>query len=150
MKLSTKSRYGIRAMLSIALNKSDRPIPINQIAEQQDIPGPYLEQLAGTLKRSGLVDSTRGAMGGYVLTRPPEDISIGDIIRALEGSLAPMACVDDDEVCCHSGNCAAHMLYARITEGISKVFDSITLADMVADQQSLDCGITCSCSQAAR
>lgn len=143
MKLSTKSRYGIRAMLEIALNQSERPIPINQISERQGIPEPYLEQLVGQLKKRGLVISTRGAQGGYALSRDAGEISIGDIIRALEGSLAPIACVEDDEFCCHSDVCSAHMLYARITRGINDVFDSIKLSDMVNDQRRLD--ETCIC-----
>ncbi|MGI5900535.1 MAG: RrF2 family transcriptional regulator [Christensenellales bacterium] len=150
MKLSTKSRYGIRAMLSIALNEEERPIPISQIAEQQNIPGPYLEQLAGTLKRSGLVVSTRGALGGYRLSREPKDISIGEIIRALEGSLAPLACVEDEELCSHSGNCTEHMLYGRITRGVNDVFDSISLNDLVSDQRRLEGSAPCNCAAAGK
>jgi Rrf2 family cysteine metabolism transcriptional repressor len=148
LKLSTKSRYGIRAMLSIALNEDERPIPINQIAEQQSIPGPYLEQLAGTLKRSGLVTSTRGALGGYRLSRDPKDISIGEIIRALEGSLAPLACVEDEDICSFSGICTEHLLYGRITRGVNDVFDSINLQDLVSDQKRLEGGAPCNCAAA--
>ena len=150
MKLSTRSKYGISAMLALALNEDERPMPINQIAERQGIPEPYLEQLAGSLKRSGLVISTRGAMGGYTLGRPAESISIGDVIRALEGSLSLMACVEDDDVCQHTGNCSTHMLYARITGGINGVFDSITLADLVSDQRSVENGYVCACRGAAK
>ncbi|MBE5760915.1 MAG: Rrf2 family transcriptional regulator [Clostridiales bacterium] len=144
MKLSTKSRYGIRAMLELALVEGDSPIAISSIAQKQNIPEPYLEQLMGTLKKHDLVISTRGAQGGYRLSKPGEMISIGDIIRALEGSMAPVACVEDGDFCAHSGSCAMHMLYGRITRGINDVFDSITLADMADDQRSMD-SRACSC-----
>lgn len=137
MKLSTKARYGIRAMLELALAEEGRPVPISQISERQGIPEAYLEQLMGQLKKAGLAQSVRGASGGYMLAKAPEQTSVGEMIRALEGSLAPVACVEDEDFCSHSGSCAMHALYGRITAGINGVFDSISLRDMADDQRAM-------------
>jgi len=143
LKLSTKTRYGIRAMLELALNESGKPLSTKQIAERQGIPEHYLEQLMGQLKKSGLVKSTRGAQGGYVLTQSPDKTSIGSIIRILEGSLAPVSCVEEDGVCSYSDKCAMHLLYGRISRGITGVLEGITLSDMVADQRKLNTTALC-------
>lgn len=143
MKLSTKTRYGIRAMLELALDQSGKPLPIKQIAERQGIPEPYLEQLMGALKKDGVVCSTRGAQGGYALTLPAGQISIGRIIRVLEGSLAPVSCVEEEGACSHSDHCAMHLLYDRISRGFTGVLEAITLADMVADQRKLNAKPLC-------
>ena len=143
MKLSTKTQYGIRAMLELALNDSGKPLSIKQIAERQGVPEPYLEQLMGQLKKSGMVVSTRGAQGGYALAQSPEKTSVGGIIRVLEGSLAPVSCVEDDHVCQNRDRCAMHLLYGRISQGITGVLESITLGDMAADQRKLDATPLC-------
>lgn len=135
MKLSTKARYGIRAMLELALSESQWPLAIKTIAERQAIPEPYLEQLMSLLKKAGLVSSTRGAQGGYRLADLPSQISVGQVIRALEGSLAPVSCVEDDEFCSHSETCTMRLLWERINVGLEGVYDSITLADMVNDHK---------------
>ncbi len=137
MKLSTKTRYGIRAMLELALCESSAPLSIKTIAENQGVPEPYLEQLMSGLKKAGLVTSTRGAQGGYALAKKPCDISFGDIFRALEGSMAPVECVDDSAYCAKSADCAVHMLYGRIMRGMEEVYNSISLEDMKNDQEKL-------------
>ena len=93
MKLSTRGRYGLRAMLDIAINQGDGPTTLPSISERQGISVGYLEQLMVPLKKEGLIRSVRGAQGGYLLAREPEKITVGDIIRALEGPIAPVACV---------------------------------------------------------
>lgn len=143
MKLSTKTQYGIRAMLELTMNDSGRPLSIKQIAERQGVPEPYLEQLMRQLKKSGLVVSTRGAQGGYALARTPDQISVGGIIRVLEGSLAPVSCLEEDHVCQNSDRCAMHLLYGRISRGITGVLESITLMDMAADQRKLNATPLC-------
>ena len=137
MKFSTKTRYGIRAMLELALNETDKPLPIATIAERQGIPEAYLEQLMGLLKKNGLVISARGAQGGYMLAASPQQTSVASVIKALEGSLAPVTCLEDTEACSHSGNCAMHLLYGRIMQGMDEVLSSITLQDMVNDQRKI-------------
>ena len=92
MKLSTKGRYGLRAMVDIAVYSQDSPVPISAIAERQNISVSYLEQLLPKLKKAGIIKSIRGAQGGYMLDKDPKDISAGDILRTLEGDLTPIDC----------------------------------------------------------
>lgn len=138
MKLTTKTRYGLRAMLALALEESGEPLSIKLIAQQQDIPEAYLEQLMATLKKEGLVVAVRGAQGGYILGTDSAEISVGQIIRALEGSLALVNCVEDEEFCVKSDQCAMHLLWARIHQGIDQIVDGITLGDMVNDHHMLN------------
>ena len=102
MKLSTKGRYGLRALIDLAQNSTEEPVSITSIAERQEISERYLEQLMSKLKKSGIVKSIRGAAGGYILARPMEEISVGDILRALEGSLDPVDCAGLLEEGCKS------------------------------------------------
>ena len=107
MKLSTKGRYGLRAMIDLARYSEEEPVSISSIAARQDISERYLEQLVGLLKKAGLVRSIRGATGGYILARSAADISVGDILRALEGSLEPVKCAAfySDEGCTAADGC---------------------------------------------
>lgn len=94
MKLSTKGRYGVIAMYDLAMHAGDKePISIKNVAERQEISEHYLEQLMGQLRKAGLVKSTRGAQGGYFLARSPKDVTVGDIIRVMEGPIAPVDCL---------------------------------------------------------
>lgn len=97
MNISTKGRYGLMAMLDLAVHGQGEPVPLAQIAKRQHISDGYLEQLMIPLKAKRLVKSVRGAQGGYLLSRPPEEISVLDVISALEGDLAPVACVSSQE-----------------------------------------------------
>lgn len=135
MKLSTKGRYGVKAMLDLALHNSEGCIALNSIAERQQLSENYLEQLFASLKKAGLVKSIRGAQGGYVLALDPGKISVGDILRALEGSLAPVNCVmeKDPEMCGRSENCVTRFVWEKIRDSINEVVDSITLGDLVED-----------------
>jgi len=97
MKLSTKGRYGLKAMFELALHFGEGPIPLKDIAEKQNISEHYLEQLIATLRKDGLVNSVRGAQGGYLLSSEPKKITVGDVIRSLEGNIAPSDCVIEGE-----------------------------------------------------
>lgn len=142
MKLSTKGRYGVIAMYDLALNSGDKtPISIKNVAERQQISEHYLEQLMGQLRKAGLVKSTRGAQGGYYLTRDPKEITIGDIIRVMEGPIAPVDCLlskdkNDSHYCDKCDACVTQGIWAKVAESISKVLDSITLEDLCRSEKS--------------
>jgi len=140
MKLSTKGRYGVMAMLDLALNNSAGQISLKSIAERQNISENYLEQLFATLRKAGLVKSIRGSQGGYILARSSDSITVGSILRALEGSLAPVDCVVEDEPseCMRSECCATKLVWERIRDSINKVVDSISLDDLVQDYNKLN------------
>lgn len=140
MKLSTKGRYGLRAMLEIALNDSGTAISIKQISERQQISENYLEQIIATLKKYGFVKSTRGPKGGYFLTEKPQEISVGQILRCLEGNLNPVDCVavNEDKVCEESALCVTKYVWKKISESINDVVDSISLEDLITEQHRID------------
>lgn len=135
MKLSTKGRYGLKAMFDLALNYGEGPIALNNIAERQNISVHYLEQLIATLRKAGLVKSVRGAQGGYMLGDRPENITVGDVLRILEGPIAPSDCViqDEDSECTKANCCITRTIWERIKFSIEEVIDSITLKNMVDD-----------------
>ena len=134
MKISTKGRYALRLMLDIALTGSEEPVPLRDVAERQDISNKYLEQIVTPLARAGLVRSVRGAGGGYLLTRKPEEYTVGDILRPLEGDLAPVECATDGAWCARSGDCLTVGLWQEIHRAVSAVVDGTTLADLLARQ----------------
>lgn len=133
LKLSTKARYGVLAMVELAFHYGQGPISIRQIAEKQSFSDSYMEQLFSALKRAGLVKSVRGAKGGYVLSRPPGEIIVGEIIRALEGPIELAQCLsgDDDFFCEKSPECATRGLWEDIMASITQVIDHRTLDDLV-------------------
>ncbi len=139
MKLSTKGRYGVKAMVELALAYGEGPIALNSIAEKQGISIHYLEQLFASLRKAGLVRSIRGAQGGYVLGDKPQKITVGDIIRTLEGPLAPADCVVEDNVndCNKAELCVTRNLWVKIRDSINEVVDSITLQDMLDDYEKI-------------
>ena len=139
MKLSTKGRYGLRAVLDLAVNTDNEAVALSQIAERQEISVNYLEQLISPLRKANLVESVRGAQGGYMLAKSPENITVGVILTTLEGPLAPTDCVvvdGDDEVCDHSSYCVTKVIYEKIYESITSVVNSITLQHMIDDYHS--------------
>lgn len=119
MKLSTKGRYGVTLMIDLAMYQGDGPISLKSIAERQNLSEHYLEQLIAPLRNAGLVRSVRGAYGGYVLTKSPEEITIGDVIRVLEG---PISVVDDPQD-------DLTYLWDQVRDAINQVLDSLNLAD---------------------
>lgn len=129
--ISTKGRYGLRLMLDIAKEGGGRPVPVKEIAKRQDISEKYLEQIISQFSKAGLVRSIRGAQGGYILSRPANEITAGDILRAAEGSIAPVECCESG--CDHSDGCMTFGLYKRIQDAVDSVVDSTTLADMLGD-----------------
>jgi Rrf2 family transcriptional regulator, cysteine metabolism repressor len=138
MILSTKGRYGLKMMYEFALNYGIGPMSLKEVAQKQQLSETYLEQLIAHLKKAGLVTSVRGAQGGYELIRKPEEITVGEIIRVLEGPLAPSECVVDDEPECSKAEyCVTRLLWEKIMESINNVIDSITLNDMVNDYYRL-------------
>lgn len=138
MKLSTKGRYGLRAMLEMALNEENGPMTTRTIAEHQELSERYLEQLLIPLKQAGLVKSIRGSQGGYVLGRHPKDITVGDIIRVLEGPIAPVDCVSEinPDECDRSGFCVTRGIWTRMRDAITEVLDSYSLQDLVNESRA--------------
>lgn len=135
LKLSTRSRYGLRAMFDLARHAGEGPISLKSIAERQGLSEHYLEQLISGLRKAGLVESTRGAQGGYFLGKEASQIRVGDVIRVLEGSIAPVDCVseEDPECCQNSRYCVTRTVWEKMRDSITEVVDSITLEDMVQD-----------------
>ena len=138
MKLSTRGRYGLRAMIDMAQNQDSGPVVARTIAERQGISERYLEQLMVPLKRAGLVKSIRGSQGGYILGGDPEKITAGDIIRVLEGPIAPVECVaeTDPESCRRQEHCITRVLWTQVRNAIALVLDSYSLADLARESQS--------------
>ena len=140
MKLSTRGRYGIHAMYDLAVHYGDGPQSIKCIAERQGIPEAYLEQLIAMLRRAELVLSNRGAQGGYRLARSPEQITVGDVLRALEGGLNLVECLEEDETCGRSCDCPSRIVWIKLRDGLNRVVDGITLRDMVEEQAAQEEG----------
>ena len=131
MNLSTKGRYAARAMLELSIHYGNQPVRLKEIAEHQDISVRYLEQMMTMLVASGLIRSIRGTKGGFSLSRPPQEILLSDVVQVVEGSLAPVACVDDAGLCDRADMCVTRDIWDRMKEALLQVLDSITLADMV-------------------
>jgi len=137
MKLSTKGRYGIHAMYDLAQFGSETPQPIKSIAERQNIPEAYLEQLIGQLRRSGLVKSVRGAQGGYLLSRSPAEITVGEVLRTLEGELAVVDCLMEEDACHKACSCPTRVVWKKLRDGLNQIVDGITLQDMLDDYERM-------------
>lgn len=138
MKLSTRGRYGVTAMYDLALNynvQSPEPVSLKSIASRQGISEHYLEQLMGKLRRAGLVQSIRGAMGGYFLKRSPHEITVGEIIRVMEGPISLVDCLlaentTDKKYCEKSQQCVTRKVWSQVSIGIANTLDKITLQDL--------------------
>ncbi len=132
---STKGEYGVRLMVQLGRHYGAGPASLTEISAVEDLPRAYLEQLAFVLRDAGLVTSTRGARGGYSLARPPAEIPMSEILRALEGPLAPMICATDaighDAICDRTSTCTVNFLWIRVRDAIAGALDTITLADLV-------------------
>ena len=136
MKISTKGRYALRLMIDLAENSSGNPVSLKDVAKRQGISDKYLEQIISVLNKAGYVRSVRGAQGGYLLKNDPEAYTVGMILRLTEGSLAPVSCIEDDEIICdRQEQCVTSIVYKKINDAISNVVDNITLQDLV-DWQS--------------
>lgn len=136
MKISTKGRYALRLMLDLAQNDTNEPIRIKDIAARQEISDKYLEQIISVLNRAGYVKSIRGPQGGYFLVKEPSFYTVGMILRLTEGSLAPVACLEDEtNACARQGDCVTLMLWEKINEAVRDVVDNITLEDLLEWQK---------------
>ncbi len=137
MKISTRGRYALRLMINLASNETDQYITIKSISEREEISGKYLEQIISVLSRAGFVKSSRGAQGGYKLSRPAEEYTVGTILRLIEGSLAPVACLEDEtNQCARCENCVTLSVWQQIEKAVSDVVDNITLADLAKQQKT--------------
>ncbi|MDD4986750.1 MAG: Rrf2 family transcriptional regulator [Dehalococcoidales bacterium] len=134
VKLSTKGRYAVRAMLDLAAQSGDGPTLIKDISARQQISCLYLEQLFTRLKTAGLVRSVRGPRGGFVLARPPREIRFIDIVRVMEGSMAPVECVDNAMLCSRADYCVTRRVWAEVKKAVDGVLSGITLEDLVERQ----------------
>ena len=131
---STKGEYGVRLMVQLGRRYGTGPASLAEIALDEDLPRAYLEQLVTSLRDANLVVSTRGARGGYELSRPPDQMTMSEVLRALEGPLQPMICVTDDPAhiaCDRSARCTVNVLWVKVRDAISGTLDAMTLADLV-------------------
>jgi Rrf2 family cysteine metabolism transcriptional repressor len=137
MKLSTKGKYGVRAVFEIARHYGNVPISIKEIAERQGISFSYLEQILHKLGKAGLIDSVRGPAGGYLLARQPSELTIGDIVRVLEGPIALSHCLEPGESadCYQADDCVARMVWAKVGAKIEEALDSISFNDLLQRNQ---------------
>ncbi|MBJ7609844.1 MAG: RrF2 family transcriptional regulator [Candidatus Dormibacteraeota bacterium] len=141
MRVSSKAHYGLRMMTEFARVYGSGPLSIAEVARVERLPLAYLEQLAGQLRRGGLVESTRGVHGGYSLTRSPELISVLEVVHTVEGEVAPVQCVSTEYVsgsCAREGECASRGLWMRLKESIDSVLRQTTLAELIHDHSLLE------------
>jgi Rrf2 family cysteine metabolism transcriptional repressor len=132
MRLSTRGRYALRAMIDLALHANEGPVLRSDIAERQEISAHYIEQLFVKLRKAGLIESVRGPGGGYILAQSADQIRAGDIIRTVEGPIALVHCVaPQKEAACHrADNCVTHLLWRRLSSKVAEVLDSVTLREL--------------------
>ena len=139
MKISTKGRYGVAAMYDLALHYGEGPITLKQIALRQEISEHYLEQLISTLRNAGYVNSIRGPQGGYILAKDPKDITIGDVIKTMEGPITLVDCLLNDDTennyCEKVGKCVTRDVWVKVRDSINNVLNSISLADLCKEDR---------------
>ena len=139
MMFSTKAEYGVRVMVELARRPTAEPVPLAEIAERDGLPLAYLEHLVARLRKAGLVDSRRGSRGGYMLARPPQEITMAEVVEALEGSIAPIECISQDPdgtiVCAREADpehvCPTKLLWTRVRASIVSTLRETTLADLL-------------------
>ena len=135
MKLSTRGRYGARALLDLALHQGEGLILLKDIARRQEVSLSYLEHLIAPLIAAGLVKSTRGARGGVLLLKPPSEIKLSEVVQLLEGSIGPVDCINNPDVCHRSASCVTRDVWTEVKNAMSQVLDSTTLQDLVERQR---------------
>jgi Rrf2 family cysteine metabolism transcriptional repressor len=131
MKLSSRFRYGLRLLVELAENYQKGPILLKNIAECEKISKKYLEQIVIALKNAGIVRATRGSKGGYYLIQSPQKITVAEIYRILEGSYSPVDCLDNPKICSLKNSCQTRKLWSELSTAIEKVFDNLTLVDLL-------------------
>jgi len=135
MKLSTRARYGTRVLLELSLHWGEGPVLLKEIAQRQQIPLPYLQQLIGPLVKQGIIKTTRGARGGISLLKLPKEVRLSEVIQILEGSITPVACVDNPELYPRSDTCVTHDIWAEVKKAMDGVLESTTFEDLVEQQK---------------
>jgi Rrf2 family transcriptional regulator, cysteine metabolism repressor len=142
MMFSTKAEYGVRVMVALARSDGDEPVSLSEIADGDGLPLAYLEHLMARLRKAGLVESRRGARGGYLLSRPASQITMAEVVGALEGSIAPIECITEDAdgglICAREATddrvCATKLLWTRVRGSIVRTLEDTTLSDLVKDK----------------
>ena len=135
MKLSTRVRYGTRALLDLAIHYNNEPVQLKDIAHRQDISLNYLEQIIAPLIRAGIVRSIRGARGGVQLAKQKQEVKLSDVVRILEGSISPAECVENPKSCSRSSYCATFDIWSEMKQAMDNILESTTLQDLVEQQQ---------------
>ena len=136
MKVNTKVRYGLRAILQIAAEYGGDPVPISAIAESQEISGKYLEQVVGTLRKAGFIDSRKGVRGGYSLNRSPAELNLWEIMSALDNHTSLVDCVLEPEVCDRSDDCLTRSIWTLLSARMKEFWSSFTLEDLIKTMNS--------------
>ena len=140
MRLTTKSRYGTRLMLDLAIYGKESPVPLSDVSRRQNISLKYLEQLVARLKKDGFIKSQRGPFGGHMLAKPLNSISVGDIVRSLEGSTSITDCTEEDEklcgICNKAGDCLSRWVWLEASRAMFERLDAISIADLVGKTRS--------------
>ena len=135
MKVSTKGDYGVRALVELAHHYGQGPVQSAEIAARQEVPEPYLDQLLTTLRRAGFIRSVRGPQGGHALIRDQHELKLSEVVQALEGSLAPIACVDDPEACTRTGGCVQREVWERVRDATREILESVSIADLAQKER---------------
>lgn len=139
MRISTKGRYGLRAMVDLATYSSDAPVPLNNVADRQELSLGYLEQVFSVLRKAGLVKSIKGAQGGYILADEPSNITVGDVLRTLEGDLNVVGDTDEEKAKENSIEyCMEIMVWEKMNESLNQIADSLSLNDLVVEYKKLN------------
>ena len=136
-QLSTRGRYGLRLMVSLALDYGGGVTLLKELSRREGISEKYLGQIVIPLKNAGLISSQRGSRGGYALARPPETVTVKDVVEAIEGKISPVPCVDDPESCSRVSSCVAGRVWKRLGEEIEKSLSSVTLAALAQQAREL-------------
>lgn len=135
MKLSARSRYATRLLLDLALHDDDTPLRTTVLSESTGITVQFIEQIIRPLKKAGLITSKRGAAGGHILDKDPAEVTVGEVVRIMEGGINLTDCVGDKSICSRSGDCRTRLVWKRASRVLEEELDSITLADLMADPE---------------
>ena len=135
MRVSTKGDYGVRALIELTHHFGQGPLQSAEIAARQGIPEPYLDQLLTTLRRAGFIRSVRGPQGGHALIREPDGLRLSEVIGVLEGSLSPIACLDEPDGCGKPGFCPQRQVWEAVRDATRKVLDDVSIADLAASER---------------
>lgn len=141
MRISTRGRYALRLMMDLAMNETEEPVRVRDVAERQGISAKYLEQIISVLNKGGFVKSVRGPQGGYRLAKEPSQYTVGMILRLIEGKLSPVPCLDDDvNQCDRSETCCTLYLWKKLDDAINGVIDTVTLQEMIENRPLAESG----------